>query len=1246
MAIKFKFPQFISTHFYLLILAAWLLTFSFIIDNYWSPNTSSSYIEAKITAYVQGAEDDFKNLTSDTSYTGRLFRGELDDGLVEEMNTKKYFVFIYNRPVDGQPVLRYWNTQTVLPDSILFLEGPAGFIKLPNGYYVWNKKQQGNMIAIALLPIKWNYIITNDYLQNVFVQDPEIGREYAIYPGKGSDITVTSIYDVPLYHLVRHSSIDHSRNNIISIWFRLLAVVLLLIFVHICATYLASTRRFLVGTFFLITIIFISRALSYFVPFPLQFRQFELFDPAIYGSNFILRSLGDLLINAILFVWIVLFVRYQVHEKDIRLRVSRPAHKWILLAGGSLIIVAATFTCGYIIRSLVADSQISFDVINFFSLSFYSVIGFIVLCCLAIGYYFLCQLILFLLKPFYRRSFIEIYISVAIIGLLLLTFGLGPVSGGFAFYSLIWLLGFIFLLNNTYLNLIASRIITSRLVFWLFFFSITITSIIIKENDVKELRNRLHYAEILATKADPASETLLNTMLTDFRVDFLSNNFNRLRNIEENQYLKDSLINNNFSGYTNRYDTKVFSYDANEEPLFNSENFTYNHFNTILNTQARATSIEGLYYYDQSYDLFNYISKKTIFDFSGNLLGTLFIIVSPKNIKSETLYPELFSKGQHNAIENSSLYAFAIYHKNRLITSHNDYPFATILPGRYFAGQPFLLLKSGNYDELWFNAGADKYVVIVKEHRISIESITLFSYLFCAFLLLTAAFWLVNILVRSRLEADKLKAYWQLTIRNQIHGIIIFISAVSFIVIGIATILFFIGRYESNNREQLSRAINIMVYQTSKALSEGWRLDTDSVSTDARNIEQVVNNISEIHGVDINIYDTAGNLKVSSLPLPYAKGIVSTKIDPVAYYHLHLQKEVQYFQKENIGKLNFVSSYVPVMTESGDPYVYLNIPYFTSESKLKEEISNFLVTIINLNAFIFLIAGIVALFITNRITNSFSLISEKMKKINLGRRNEAIEWHRNDEIGELVIEYNKMLNKLDESAAALAKTEREGAWREMARQVAHEIKNPLTPMKLSMQFLQRSIENNSANVKELAANVSNTLIEQIDHLSKIAGEFSQFANIGNANKEKMNLNDALKSVKRLYSGNEKTKFRWSLLKEPAFIFADKTHINRLFTNLIQNALQAVPENKPAEISIEEELGERSVLIRVTDNGDGIDESIQDNIFTPNFTTKTSGTGLGLAMCKRIVEQSNGQIWFETAAGEGTTFYIIIPLDKV
>lgn len=266
-----------------------------------------------------------------------------------------------------------------------------------------------------------------------------------------------------------------------------------------------------------------------------------------------------------------------------------------------------------------------------------------------------------------------------------------------------------------------------------------------------------------------------------------------------------------------------------------------------------------------------------------------------------------------------------------------------------------------------------------------------------------------------------------------------------------------------------------------------------------------------------------------------------------------------------------------------------------------------------------------------------------MKKVNLEQRNEYIEWHRNDELGTLVIEYNKMVSKLDDSAMALAKTEREGAWREMARQVAHEIKNPLTPMKLSMQYLQKAIANNAPNVKELTESVAKTLIEQIDHLNHIAGEFSQFANIENLNRESFDINEALATVIHLYESNDRLEIQQHLLPQKIMIEADKTHINRLFTNLILNALQAVPENNRAKIAVDEYIMDDHVIISVADNGMGIADEVRSKIFAPNFTTKTSGTGLGLAMCKRMVEQAKGEIWFETKHGEGSIFFVKLPV---
>jgi nitrogen fixation/metabolism regulation signal transduction histidine kinase len=266
-----------------------------------------------------------------------------------------------------------------------------------------------------------------------------------------------------------------------------------------------------------------------------------------------------------------------------------------------------------------------------------------------------------------------------------------------------------------------------------------------------------------------------------------------------------------------------------------------------------------------------------------------------------------------------------------------------------------------------------------------------------------------------------------------------------------------------------------------------------------------------------------------------------------------------------------------------------------------------------------------------------------MREINLGKTNEEIEWSRNDEIGGLVREYNKMVNKLEVSAQALARSEREGAWREMARQVAHEIKNPLTPMKLSIQFLQKSIDNNSANVKELTAQVAKTLVEQIDHLSKIAFDFSQFANIGNTNVEVFDINEVIRSLDNLYKASDESDLRLNAIEGKVLIKADKTQMNRLFTNLIQNAIEACDGKDKCKIELGELRVDGVVQISVKDNGEGIPKEMQSKIFVPNFTTKSSGTGLGLAMCKGIAEQAGGRIWFETEKGVGSTFFVELPV---
>ena len=197
-------------------------------------------------------------------------------------------------------------------------------------------------------------------------------------------------------------------------------------------------------------------------------------------------------------------------------------------------------------------------------------------------------------------------------------------------------------------------------------------------------------------------------------------------------------------------------------------------------------------------------------------------------------------------------------------------------------------------------------------------------------------------------------------------------------------------------------------------------------------------------------------------------------------------------------------------------------------------------------------------------------------------------------------------------------------------------------MKLSIQYLQKAIDNNSPNVKEMTANVAKTLVEQIDHLSKIASDFSQFANIGNVRNEVFDLHEVIYSITSLYEATDNLEFNWEPVKQRIMVMTDRTQINRLLTNLLQNAIEACDNKEIRRVSLTEELDGDSILVKVTDNGEGIPEAMQQKIFVPNFTTKSSGTGLGLAMSKAIVEQAKGDIWFETAEGVGTTFFVKLP----
>jgi nitrogen fixation/metabolism regulation signal transduction histidine kinase len=269
-----------------------------------------------------------------------------------------------------------------------------------------------------------------------------------------------------------------------------------------------------------------------------------------------------------------------------------------------------------------------------------------------------------------------------------------------------------------------------------------------------------------------------------------------------------------------------------------------------------------------------------------------------------------------------------------------------------------------------------------------------------------------------------------------------------------------------------------------------------------------------------------------------------------------------------------------------------------------------------------------------------------MGLVKLGAKNAPIPWQHNDEIGLLIAEYNKMINELEESSNKLAEGERQGAWREMAKQVAHEIKNPLTPMKLSLQHLQLAIQKKDPNVEEKIRKTSELLIKQIDSLSQMAEEFSAFAKMPEAEVEVVDLNQILDEIVLLFDKDENCVINYKPLKGKVTVRADGNQLGRVFTNIVKNALQAIPQDQKGLIKISGSIKYSMITLAFEDNGKGIPEELKKKIFNPNFSTKNSGMGLGLAISRKITEQFYGNIYFTSKQGKGSTFFVTLPVHEL
>ncbi len=528
-----------------------------------------------------------------------------------------------------------------------------------------------------------------------------------------------------------------------------------------------------------------------------------------------------------------------------------------------------------------------------------------------------------------------------------------------------------------------------------------------------------------------------------------------------------------------------------------------------------------------------------------------------------------------------------------------------------------------------FDNGKSVAVVSVPERQ-SYIYVIMTTYLFAAYMLVALFYFSFNEIRKSFHKKGT-----SLLTRMQM----IFVAPIlaAFLVLAIATFPFFLDQYEKSQFSEIKEK-SISVQQNVQRMVglEG------NITKESSDLFLKIKELSNLFQLDIVLYDKDGRMMMSSRPMLMSS---EKRQSNLVLPQIKFQNSPELLREETVRSFKCYSQYVRAYNLQNKCIGYIHFISHKAYVEVRNEMFNILVVVVDVYLFISIISIFIIWLLNRRTTKPLSLLSKQFTQVRLTGDNTLIDYPDDDEIGEVVAQYNNMVVKLQDSADKLARSEREFAWREMARRIAHEIKNPLTPMKLSVQQCMRKQSLDPEHFDEYFQKTAKILVDQIDNLSNIASEFSSFAKAAEARCVEMNVVDALQSTVALFANNsEEVDFSLELNGyQKVSVWMDDKQMLQVLNNLFRNAIQAIPSDRKGDVRVSLKTQDGYVVITVADNGCGISEANKERMFQPNFTTKTSGMGLGLAIVKNILISAGGDIWFESVENEGSEFFVKIPI---
>jgi two-component system, NtrC family, nitrogen regulation sensor histidine kinase NtrY len=1212
------------------------------VSYFWNPvdgvDKFSEDIEQKLGKVIREFDQDYIEIVLNNRAINPVSFSSLS------LDTKHPFYLFSN---EGN--LMYWSEISLVPKfSDFLLNRKYQIFESPKGFFFaklrkFNRRNQ-EFWMIQVFPLSHKVELQNDYLQSgsnplLFGND-----RYTLSKQKEpgfADIYYNEDFLFSIFFRAGYMLPGSSSNiTLLVFFFSLLSVVIIM------GVDLVRTRwkkgDLSVAISYAAIILFSIRLLMLNFGFPQDYIETGLFNPGNYASSIINPSLGDLLSNVIFALFILILILSSMNKTRFLvqfIQFRRKFSKSLLLIIVLLVSTVLMFLFFELFLNIVNNSQWNLNVQSLPTFTYFHAVSLFIVFLGGAGYvmFSIIALNLVLSKDALAKKKalnILLYVSIPVAIALFYVDRVLLV----AYLSHFVLIGAI-ITFDLYDNIFKFDLSTFMILFFGCFVGATISGAASYQHTRQEsVKEKQKFANQIMIEDDLMGKFMMGELMENIRRDnFIINRLNDP--FISKEPIEQKIKKIHLTNYLDQFSSSIRIFNRSGESLTRRElSQTLNDYRNQYMKSDYATTVRNLYYIKGgALGMPNKFVAFISMYRASNFLGTIVIELTQQRILPSSVFPKLLLDKQFVTEINETQIDYAVFSGDDLQFSTGvfNYRNPALMP---LLTDPNLYVRGVNFEGYHhFGVQSDEDVILVSTPAyptyIILADVALF---FVAYLLLM----LITILMYTfSFGLKDLKFNYTTKLQLYLNFAFFF----PMLVTSVVAVGFLSRSYTEDLHRQYMEKASIIRDNLANFLEN--QLNGVIAKEELTN---EIYSLATTTQTDINVYLPNGRLISTNQPKIFEKKILTEYLNPKAFAAIIESENNRILLEENVGGLKYKSVYM-VLREGEMQQIQgiIAIPFFESEDELNDLVADVISNILIIFVVLFIFFLVISFILSKNLIYPFQLLTQKLKVTNL-ESNEYMNWPTKDEIGLLVNEYNNMLAKLEASKKVLASNEKESAWREMAKQVAHEIKNPLTPMKLTLQHLLRLQSSGNLNDPQMLRKPIETLIHQVDTLSDIATSFSTFAKMPLPQNQEINFREVLGEVLELYKNREDVLFSFhdgAAEDQEIVIMGDPKLFGRVISNLIINGIQSVDPDKVAEITVTLNTTSNSLVLEIKDNGRGIPEGLKEKIFVPNFSTKSEGSGLGLAIAKRGVETAGGEIWFDTKLGMGTSFYLRFPLIK-